>query len=442
MYASTRTAQIDANPVAIDLFCGAGGMSLGFAQAGFTVAAAIDNDPVHVCTYTYNAPSAATLCEDLSEVPGERLVAEAKRSLSVCKRDWDEQVACVFGGPTCQGFSSIGQKNPGDSRNDLVFEFARLVAEIRPHFFVMENVPGLLSSAYASVVRRLLKRFNRHGYRVLGNRPIVLDAADFGVPQVRQRVFLIGARSGFPLPTAPLPHASSRPTVFQAFAGLPDADDFDELLVSDEVALPADYIAGLDTATNAYVRSLRGRTTGDLGAWPEWEKGVLTSSARTVHGGSIIKRFAQTPPGRVETVGRQHRLHGDGQSPTLRAGTGRDHGSFTSSRPLHPTLDRVITVREAARLHSFPDWFRLHTTKWHGFRQVGNAVPPYLARAVAQTIMAELGERPHVDTSIPVRPDINLIRMSLVESAKYVGFDPDRLPFDVRRRNGNVEKKK
>jgi len=113
---------------------------------------------------------------------------------------------------------------------------------------------------------------------------------------------------------------------------------------------------------------------------------MLTGCQRCDHNPDIVRRFQATNPGTLEPISRFQRLHLDRLAPTLRAGTGKDKGSFTAARPIHPTQARCITVREAARLHSFPDWFQFHPTQWHGFRQVGNSVPPNLANAVAARV--------------------------------------------------------
>ncbi|MFM6055520.1 MAG: DNA cytosine methyltransferase, partial [Sphaerospermopsis kisseleviana] len=114
---------------------------------------------------------------------------------------------------------------------------------------------------------------------------------------------------------------------------------------------------------------------------------ILTSSLRTKHSPASEERFASTPHGKNEPISRFYKLDPDGLCNTLRAGTASNKGAFTSPRPIHPFTPRCITVREAARLHSFPDWFRFHPTKWHGFRQIGNSVPPLLAQAVAAEII-------------------------------------------------------
>ena len=214
------------------------------------------------------------------------------------------------------------------------------------------------------------------------------------VAKDRQRLFLIGARKGFPLPEYPdathevngktVPgnlFRRSTPTVWDALRDIPEADDFEELL-------HRDWVKARFKKSTGYSAPLRGDETDpdDYSAPREFDASLLTSSLRTVHTYLSKKRFRETLPGDTEPVSRFHKLDPDGVCNTIRAGTASDRGAFTSPRPIHPHSPRCITVREAARLHSYPDWFRFHVTKWHGFRQIGNSVPPLLARAVASKI--------------------------------------------------------
>lgn len=163
------------------------------------------------------------------------------------------------------------------------------------------------------------------------------------------------------------------------------ADNFPctELLAGDTVILPSPPVP-----ESPYARSLRCSTDADWydGHRREWDPRLLASSARTRHTKESRERFAATEPGTIEPVSRFYRLHPDRPANTLRAGTDASRGSYTSPRPIHYACARCVTVREMARLHGFPDWFRFHPTKWHGARQVGNAVCPPVARAIALEI--------------------------------------------------------
>ena len=291
-----------------------------------------------------------------------------------------------------------------------------ITVELEAKYFVFENVKGLTIGAPRRILEETIKEFAKYGYDVL--LPYrVLNATDFGVPQDRRRLFLIGARRGLPLPSYPEESQASTPTVWDAIGDLPNPDEFPELIEGD-VASRAKF-----GKASHYARILRGltRDSSDFGYRRVWDAKRLTSSMRTIHTKLSQRRFKEAAHGKVEPVSRFLKLDPQGVSNTLRAGTGSDKGAFTSPRPIHPYQPRCITVREASRLHSYPDWFRLHATKWHGFRQVGNSVPPMLARAVAAQLIATMGIRPNVpDTSLELGNE-SLLQLSPSEAATYYG---------------------
>jgi DNA (cytosine-5)-methyltransferase 1 len=171
----------------------------------------------------------------------------------------------------------------------------------------------------------------------------------------------------------------------------------------------------------------------------DWNTGVLTSSARTDHSGISRRRFAETAGGEVEPISRLFKLPAEGVSNTLRAGTDGSRGAFTSPRPIHYRHDRCVTVREMARLHGFPDWFRFNATKWHGARQIGNAVPPPLARAVAAAVIEALGVAPtRPAVAIPLG-DPALLQMNVSTASAHFGIDP---PKTGRDRKSGAKKRK
>jgi DNA (cytosine-5)-methyltransferase 1 len=146
-----------------------------------------------------------------------------------------------------------------------------------------------------------------------------------------------------------------------------------------------------------------------------------------------IKRFQDTLPGKTEPISRFLKLDPEGVCNTLRAGTASNRGAFTSPRPIHPFTPRCITVREAARLHSYPDWFRFHATKWHGFRQVGNSVPPFLAKAVASEIIKALGVYPSKPIEVGEIGDEKWLSLDMSQAANYYGVDPNVIEQRTRR---------
>lgn len=418
-------------PIAVDLFAGAGGMSLGFEQAGFDVLAAVDNDPVHLAVHERNFPYTYPLCEDVFSVSADAIQAGVRKGWSQAGRDgeWNGVIDCLFGGPSCQGFSDMGRQQADDARNKLVFAFARLVRDLRPRSFVIENVPGLLFPKFSFQLKALQGTLSAAGYTLQAEQPLCYDAADHGVPQRRRRIFIVGVAAGLEVPH--LPNRLLGPTVSDALDDLPNVDEFDELRESDRLVLSQAARTALEEAASPYVRTLRGRT--GLEYKRKWNQSVLTGCQRTEHSDTVRRRFESLGPGAEDQTSRTSRLASKGRSQTLRAGTGRDHGSFTAPRPIHHRHARVITVREAARLHSFPDWFAFNTAKWHALREIGNSVPPRLAAAVASTIMASLGVtvKPPKAT-LHFGPD-ELLSMSLHQAADHFGVDRETLPRDVRR---------
>jgi DNA (cytosine-5)-methyltransferase 1 len=432
---SSPSAPIDRRrPTAVELFSGAGGMALGFERAGFDILAAVDLDPVHLAAHEHNFPLCEPICDDVARLSAARIVEAAYAGWA--RRHGDAKpptsVDCVFGGPSCQGFSVIGRRDPGDRRNELVHEFARLVLAIRPRWFVLENVPGLVSPAYESVLAKLRSDLAGGGYRVA--EPWVLNASDHGVPQDRKRIFIVGARRDQPLPKRPAA-ASSKVTVTEALDDLPELARYRTLLRRDRLELDPTERKAIRERQSQYVLRLNGDAydPADLSDPRRWDRSALTGVSITAHRADVVKRFRRLKAGARDDIGRLPKLDENGQSPTLRAGTGRDHGSFTSARPVHHRSARVITVREAARLHGFPDWFGFHTTRWHGFRQVGNAVPPPLAHAVAATVVAAAACEPARRIEPLALGERQLLAMPLNEAALRYGLPEELLPENVRR---------
>jgi len=430
-----------ARPIAVDLFAGAGGMSLGFEQAGFDVAAAVEYDPIHCATHEFNFPNCATICRSVADIDGQYIRSHSRID--------DQTVDVLFGGAPCQGFSMIGKRALDDPRNALVHHFVRLVVELKASYFVFENVKGLTVGKQKRFLEEIILEFRKNGYRVLEDYR-VLNALHYGVPQDRQRLFLIGARKGFPLPDYPkathmMPKNGngngashhlflrSTPTVWDALRDLPEADDYEELL-------ERDWVEARFKKPTEYSSPLRGNEPDrdDYSYRREFDPALLTSSLRTIHTALSQKRFLATEHGDTEPVSRFHKLDPQGVCNTIRAGTASDRGAFTSPRPIHPYSPRCITVREAARLHSYPDWFRFHVTKWHGFRQIGNSVPPLLAKAVATQLCKAIAT-----PTQPERPvsqgNAALLKFNMSQAAAHYGVPSDVVPKrkrEQRHRHG------
>jgi DNA (cytosine-5)-methyltransferase 1 len=426
-----------ARPVGIDLFAGAGGLSLGFEQAGFDVVAAVEIDPVHCAVHKFNFPDCAVLPKSVVGLSGAEI-------LEAAGLDAHTKVDVVFGGPPCQGFSMIGQRSLDDPRNRLVYDFVRIVSELDANYFVFENVKGLTVGRQRKFLEEVVHAFEAAGYDV--RLPWkVFNASGFGVPQQRERLMLIGCKRGLKLPDYPVAITRAAttssgelplgPTVEDAIGDLPNADEFERLVDGDKVD-------GAKFGTpSRYASELRGLTNDSwhYGYRRIWDPSILTSSWRTDHTEISRRRFANTIGGQNEPISRFFKLDANGVSNTLRAGTDGARGAFTSPRPIHYAHPRCVTVREMARLHGFPDWFRLHSTKWHGARQIGNSVPPPLARAIASQLIKAMGVVPQSPERAVELGNELLLYTTVTEAASLLGVSAPRTKRD---RNSNIKKRK
>ncbi|MDC5586438.1 DNA cytosine methyltransferase [Acinetobacter baumannii] len=364
-------------PILVDLFCGCGGFGLGAELAGFHTIAAIDIDSTLQSAYRNNFPHTKVVTGDLSKIG---------------KKEWldligDVQIDGVIGGPPCQGYSRIGVGDTNDPRRQLLNDFFRHINLLQPKFFVMENVEGLLDQKNREQLTQALSIIDKR-YKVLA--PIIIDASTCGAPTVRKRVIVIGYD---PLYIDNL---------------LPDFFRFNEekVTVADAISdLPSpisqskdskDYgFANYKTSKNLskYALMMRQPAPSNLGtiiAKMKLTNNQTSGLFETIHSPTVQERYKNTPQGKTDPISRSKKLLWTGLAPTLRAGTGSDKGSHQAVRPLHPDEGRVITVREAARLQGFPDWFIFHPTKWHSFRMIGNSVSPIVAKQVLSIIIANL----------------------------------------------------
>jgi len=543
----------------LDLFSGVGGLGLGFEQAGFDVVAAVDNDQQACEAHAANFPHCKVIQGDISKLASD--TSPIKRA---ARENGFQGFTGVVGGPPCQGFSYIGERFTWDERNDLTSRFVDIVLDLKPAFFLMENVEGLLSSgvrpsfsqhlkrlsdpvgapaaalaaelpdtneapikrqrqfkkrtislfiknaeaslsaldrsgiesfmkrnkdasfviswsrgrifdtsaqlgivlderSWATLERRAAKHLQTillslsarllildgveegdvlslfkdgltgdaanisrgvlreygalkpaaifkgvkvgpiaarlierlsDGYEV--QAPKVLSAAWFGAPQDRRRVFVIGLRKDlksnfeFPKPSHSIPGEKTfadlpeAPTCFDAISDLPDIDAIESTVDSD--VIPSSLCSAPLGRFGALLRGLEFDYNDYSLPRPDWNPYQVDSCLRTIHADYVIKRLKSTREGVLDKKSGKTRLVRDSVSHTLRAGTKGEKGSHTAVRPVHYEYDRVISVREGARLMGFPDWLKLHRTKWHGFRLVGNAVPAPLGRALASAI--------------------------------------------------------
>lgn len=345
----------------VDVFSGGGGFSLGAEQAGSSVVAAFDNDPILSSSYQRNFPSTRMVLMDAIELDGETVLAAA-----------GGRVDGVIGGPPCQGFSTIGRRDPRDPRRQLLSHFFRIVRETRPSFFVMENVTGLAYLKARDTLEEALLQMDE--YALLG--PHIWNAAHYGAATNRARLFVVGIHKDRGEALTLDDVQSLRRTPGSVRAAISDLES------AREVEKQGGFDYWRITANGRpyeYARSLRSKD------------GRFTGHRMTAHTQRVITRFEKVPEGGVDPVGRHPRLSWQSQSPAIRAGTGADRGSYQAVRPIHPRHPRVITVREAARLQGFPDSHLFHPTVWHSFRMIGNSVSPFMAKAILLAIGAKLG---------------------------------------------------
>ena len=368
-------------PKVIDLFSGAGGLSLGAARAGFEICGAVDSDPGALGVHAKNFPGTLHSNGDVSELTGHSL----RRLFGLPS----ETVTGIMGGPPCQGFSNMGRRDLYDTRNRLFTHFFRVVNEARPAFFLAENVLGILQKQYAEMVESSLAQVSRD-YVVLD--PIKICAADYGAPTSRTRVFFFGylpdlmgkltaGSFGAPCDVKPV-------LVRDALDGLPVRVDPKWQKEEDG------WRKSESRGTGYFAVRLQGCVpsgVGDAAALKRLaNEGLSSGTLGTRHSSEVAKRYAALKHGERDRVSKAQRLDPDGFCPTLRAGTGPDRGSYQAVRPIHPVAHRVITPREGARLQGFPDWFTFSPSKWHSFRQIGNSVSPIVAERILNVIWASL----------------------------------------------------
>ena len=425
----------------IDLFCGAGGLGEGFRQAGFSAVYANDHEAPALATYAANHPN--TICSaDAIETVDPRKIRE---ELGVERGEID----VVMGGPPCQGFSSYGQRRKDDSRNQLYVPFFGFVEEFRPKAFLIENVVGLLSMSEGAVLDDMVARATALGYAA---DVVTLDACEFGVPQSRRRVFIFGALDYQKIEPPLQTHASNlvgkgnkikAQSLILREAGMPPAltvrdaisDLPDKVFVPREAQKPMTYPEAPHTDYQLNMRRNSLQLThhsakrmlgirrlrlamlhpGDYGSKIEERlaSGGLTDEIiNSMMGGEGMRDAAECrtqdrmkeealrkllKAGHTTTdeimqflesqgfANKYRRLEWDKPSHTVVAHMARDCSDF-----VHPGIDRFVSVREAARFQSFPDSYNFPGSQFRQFRQIGNAVPPLLGKAVAETIKATI----------------------------------------------------
>lgn len=355
-------------PWLVDLFCGAGGFSVGLGRAGFRPLLGVDIHRPSIDTYRRNHPGVATVLGDIRKVD-ERTI----RALIGAR-----SVALVTAGVPCQGFSLSNRKRwERDTRNFLFLEFVRVVRLLRPAYVQLENVSGLVSTSDGAFVRDISAAIAELGYSVESR---MLNAADYGVPQRRERIFFMGARAGHPIAWPAPTHGPGREpyrTVRDAIGDLPPLGNAE---TKDR------YDAKPQTE---YQRLMRGNCT------------QLLNHEAPAHPRSTIEKIARTRPGEpmYPRFRQRIRLDWDQPSPTQVSGGIRPQFSFG-----HPGQPRGMSVRERCRIQSFPDHCFICGGIVQGRVQTGNAVPPLLAEAIGEMIFAGLHGHAPRRRALPKKP--------------------------------------
>lgn len=380
------------SPVAIDLFCGAGGLSEGLRQAGFRSALGLDFDPRALATYAANHPKAVTVCEDIRKLTADDVVQAAGT----------DEVDVIAGGPSCQGYSTHGKRIEDDPRNFLFKEFVRIVRQVQPKFFIMENVKGLL--AYRGGVFRgmIQSSFERAGYQVASQ---VLCAADYGVPQLRHRLFFIGTRLDIPLSFPEPTHGPAdslllglKPyvTVGEAIGDLPlMRGDYKRFEWKYATAPRSDFqrYARADMTSNTVTLHQANGLSDQarhIASFVEQGQGLRSVPVNELPARFRRMRTISTGALRRDCTTLYHRLSTEKPAYTITC----YYRNVASGPFLHPLEDRSISSREAARFQSFPDDYEFQGFRGTGIpRQIGNAVPPLLARAVGEHVRRLMGHR-------------------------------------------------
>lgn len=352
--------------IAIDLFCGCGGFSYGFQQAGFEMVLGVDMWKDATITYKHNFPNANIINEDITCIDAKTIMKKA-----LCK---EGEIDVIIGGPPCQGFSVSGKRMIDDPRNKLYKSFVNLVSEIRPKVFVMENVPGLIRLFGGKVKEEVLNDFSSIGYRVKVQQ---LSSEEYGVPQQRKRVFFVGINEDiydenteFKFPEAT--YGKGLENIITCKDAISDLD-----FVPDDVSL-GEYIEYKLPAVNEYQIKMRKGST------------VIRNHSITIHKEQTKKIIAMVPdggnykdlPDELQNTRKVNiawtRMNSS--KPCFTIDTGHNHH-------FHYKENRVPTVRESARIQSFPDTFEFIGIKTSQLKQVGNAVPPLLAEAIAWQVV-------------------------------------------------------
>jgi DNA (cytosine-5)-methyltransferase 1 len=360
---------------AIDLFCGAGGLSTGFQQSGFSVLVGNDSDEVSGQTFAGSHPGAVFISDQVQNVSVKILLKES----GLARGELD----CLIGGPPCQGFSVYNhQRGMHDVRSHLFKEYLRIVDGLRPKWIVMENVTGLLSIEKGAVIRQICDSLNHLGYRVEWR---ILKAEEYGVPQERRRMVLIGTRTESDVAFPKQTHGSGK----LPFVDIEEAIGDLPALRNGEAKLNCLYPT---KPKSSYQTNLRARSALIQNHQAPKLSAINIERMKHIPAGGSWRDipFDLLPEGmkrakRSDHTKRYGRMQNKGLACTILTKCDIHWGAY-----IHPEQERAISVREAARLQSFPDNFYFEGSMTDQYVQIGNAVPPILARRIAESIVTKL----------------------------------------------------
>jgi len=421
-------------PKAISLFCGAGGCSLGFKQAGYEIIYSNDIDPIAVNSYKSNFPNTIVEKKGIQEIDFLKKINQ----LGIKKGELD----IIIGGPPCQGFSTAGSRFWDDPRNYLLKEYVRSLSEIQPKWFIMENVEGLLTLKNGEYLEQACKAFINLGYNVRIDK---IYSQEYGIPQRRKRVFIVGSRIcdefSWPKPLYPANgkiYKETPITLKDAFVNLPKPTPQKDFKVKYEIRSNSElfeyYKSDLGKVSDHYSKELseiqreritsldEGQTMKDL---PEnlQHKSYKKRSNRRVMDGTPSHKRGGAPSG-------LKRLYYDEPGLTITSASIREF--------IHPLENRPLTVRECARIQTFPDDFEFSGSESQKIKQIGNAIPPLLAKIIAREIKERLNKSCFPTEELGKIIDFNLTKSKAMSPALDRTYN---LLLDLKR-NGKIEQLK
>lgn len=370
---STKTRRVGTGtlkPKAIELFAGAGGLSLGLKRAGFDIVLANEIEKDFAKTYKVNHPNTKVICSDIRSI---NFITEIDK-LGLKKID------LVCGGPPCQGFSTIGSKKEHDPRNNLFEEYLRVVSEINPNFIIFENVSGFKKLYSGKAFNSIEKGLNELGFKTYST---ILDVSDFGLPQIRERMIVVGWKKEFGDVEMPEPTHSNADNIFRLKRKLTLMDAISDL---PELGANDNKNSYLTEPQNEFQKIARANSF------------KLTEHNSSNYGDKMLEILSLIPEGgTIEDIPERlrpkkyfkntyARLYPNKPAPTIT----RNFGTPSSSRCVHPFQNRALSTREGARLQGFPDNYKFFGSKTSKNLQIGNAVPPILGEVIARKIIKSI----------------------------------------------------